>query len=87
MTDGKMSDKPSDKLRKKLQHRTKVQVQIVREMNANDKTTLYGIRDRKTPSQKRSESMRKKLRNKDGFKCPDDFAEPTPVKEESHECL
>ena len=29
-----------------------------------------------SPSQKRSENLKKKLRNKDGWKCPPDFKEP-----------
>jgi|WetSurSiteA1Bulk_404760.scaffolds.fasta_scaffold222991_1 hypothetical protein len=35
-----------------------------------------------TPSQKRSENIRKKLRNKDGKKCPIDFIEPVVLKDE-----
>lgn len=35
-----------------------------------------------SPSQKRSENIRKKLRNRDGKNCPQDFIEPEVLKDE-----
>jgi hypothetical protein len=34
-----------------------------------------------SPSQKRSENFKKKLRSKDGWKCPPDFKEPEVLKD------
>ena len=38
-------------------------------------------RELPSPSQKKSESLKKKLRNKDGKRCPFDFKEPEVVKD------
>jgi hypothetical protein len=40
-------------------------------------------RKQPSPSQKRSESIKKKLRNKDGKNCPQDFVEPKVLKDGS----
>lgn len=80
MTDGKLTDKPSDTLRKKLNRRAKEQTRLVQEMNSSDKVTTYGVMKKPSPSERRSASFKKKLRNRDGFKIKDDFKEPEPIK-------
>lgn len=70
---GKLTPKPDDTHRKQLKKRTADHVALVH--HVIPKSML------KSPSQKRSENMRKKLRNRDGVKCPFDFTEPEVVKE------
>jgi hypothetical protein len=82
MTDGKMTPKPSDNLVKKLAKRAKDQTALVREMNSNDKATLYALKNKPSPSEKRSKAWKKRLRSRDGYKIKEDFKEPEPVKGE-----
>lgn len=80
MTDGKLTSKPADLLRKKLARRAKEQMQLVREMNSKDAATLYGVKNKPSPSQKRSEAWKKKMRIRDGRNIiPDDYPIPQPV--------
>jgi hypothetical protein len=74
MSSGKLTPKADDAIRKKLIKRAKEHVSLVNKI----------VPDRllKTPSQKRSENIRKKLRNRDGYKVPDTFTEPEVVKDE-----
>jgi hypothetical protein len=75
MTSGKLTPKADDVLRKKLTRRAKEHVALADHI----------VPDRllKSPSQKRSENKRKKLRNRDGFKVPDTFKEPEVIKDET----
>ena len=70
---GKLTPKPDDTHRKHLKKRTADHIALVNKIVP--KSML------KSPSQKRSENVRKKLRNRDGCKCPQDFIEPEVVKE------
>ena len=69
---GKLSPKPDDTHRKQLLRRANEHIMLVKEM--------VPTRLLKTPSQKRSENMRKKLRSRDGYKCPEDYKGPIPLK-------
>jgi hypothetical protein len=75
MTSGKLTPKADDALRKKLTRRAKEHVALADHI----------VPDRllKTPSQKRSENIKKKMRNRDGFKVPDTFKEPEVMKDET----
>jgi hypothetical protein len=72
MTSGKLKPKPDDTHRKQLANRAKDHIALVNKI----------VPDRllKTPSQTKSERMKKKLRNRDGKKCPYDFSEPEVLK-------
>ena len=72
MTTGKLTPKPDDTHRKKLESRAKDHVALINKM-VPDKFL-------KSPSQKKSERMKKKLRNRDGYKVPETFVEPEVVK-------
>lgn len=71
---GKLTPKPDDALRKHLKKRASDHIALVNKVVP--KSML------KSPSQKKSENMRKKLRNRGGCKCPQDFKEPEVVKDE-----
>jgi hypothetical protein len=75
MTSGKLTPKADDTLRKKLTRRAKEHVALADHI----------VPDRllKSPSQKRSENKRKKLRNRDGHKIPETFIEPEVLKDET----
>jgi len=65
---GKLTPKPDDTHRKQLKKRTADHIALINKVVP--KSML------KSPSQKRSENIRKKLRNRDGNKQPFDFKEP-----------
>jgi hypothetical protein len=70
---GKLTSKPDDTHRKQLTKRAAEHIALVNSVIPKSKL--------KSPSQRRSENVRKKLRNRDGTKCPVDFKEPEVVKE------
>jgi len=70
---GKLTPKPDDTHRKHLKKRTADHIALVNKIVP--KSML------KSPRQKRSENIKKKLRNRNGNKCPFDFKEPEIVKE------
>jgi hypothetical protein len=69
---GKLTPKPDDAHRRQLNRRAKEHVALANK--------IVPDRLKKTPSQKKSESMKKKLRNRDGYKVAVDFKEPEVVK-------
>jgi hypothetical protein len=81
VTDGKLTSKPSDALRKKLAKRAKDQMQLVQAMNADNKVDTYGVLNKPSPSEKRSKAWKKKMRTRDDRKIPYDFQEPEPISE------
>lgn len=73
MAPGKLKPKQDDAHRKKLAKRAKEHVALSNKITPD--------RLLKSPSQKRSENIRKKLRNRDGYKVPETFTEPEVVHE------
>jgi len=65
---GKLTPKPDDAHRKQLKKLTADHIALINKVVP--KSML------KSPNQKRSENIRKKLRNRDGNKQPFDFKEP-----------
>jgi hypothetical protein len=59
---GKLTSKPDDTHRKQLTKRAAEHIALVNSVIPKSKL--------KSPSQRRSENVRKKLRNRDGTKCP-----------------
>jgi len=70
---GKLTSKPDDTHRKRLQKRAADHIALVNKMVP--KSML------KSPSQKRSENARKKVRIRGERECPQDFADSDVVKE------
>jgi hypothetical protein len=84
MVSGKLTSKPSDNLRKKLNSRAKEQMTLVQAMNSNNTVDTYAVLNKPSPSEKRSKAFKKKLRMRDDHKIPDDFKEPEPLLGETH---
>lgn len=84
LTSGKMSDKPSDTLRKKLAKRAKDQMQIVQAMNASGNVDTFGVLNKPSPSERRSKAWKKKMRMRDDHTIPYDFKEPEPLRSETN---
>lgn len=61
-----MQQKPDEIVRKKLERRAKRQMSSVASANPDGSAIVYGGSKTKTPSQIRSERIRKKLRLRDG---------------------
>lgn len=77
MSSGKLKPKADDAIKKKIAKRAKEHISLANKITPD--------RLLKSPSQKRSENMKKKLRNRDGYKVPETFKEPTVVKDEKQD--